>query len=72
MDPLELISNAGPGPALLERMQRAAGQMNLSAKVRRKASRLWAVLVARIFETLPLFCTGCGAPMRMIAFITDP
>ena len=33
---------------------------------------LWAVLLARIFEILPLRCTLCGAQMRLIAFVTDP
>lgn len=31
---------------------------------------LWAMLLARIYETLPLTCPGCGAEMRIIAFIT--
>jgi len=38
----------------------------------RAASRyLWAMLLARIYETLPLVCPNCHAPMRIIAFITD-
>ena len=32
---------------------------------------LWAMLLARIYETLPLVCPNCHAPMRIIAFITD-
>ena len=32
---------------------------------------LWAMLLARIYETLPLVCPLCGAQMRIIAFITD-
>lgn len=32
---------------------------------------LWAMLLARIYETLPLVCPICGAQMRIIAFITD-
>jgi hypothetical protein len=30
---------------------------------------LWAVLIARIYEVLPLLCPLCGAQMRLIAFI---
>ncbi|NNM68559.1 MAG: IS91 family transposase [Gallionella sp.] len=39
---------------------------------RRAASHyLWAMLLARIYETLPLICPMCQAQMRIIAFITD-
>jgi len=31
---------------------------------------LWAVLIARIYEVLPLLCPVCGGQMRPIAFIT--
>ena len=29
------------------------------------------MLLARLFESLPLVCPNCGAHMRIIAFITD-
>ena len=32
----------------------------------------WAVLLARIYEVLPLLCPACGGPMRILSFITDP
>ena len=38
----------------------------------RLAVRSWALLLARIYECLPLLCTRCGKPMRIIAFIQDP
>jgi len=39
---------------------------------RRAASHyLWAMLLARIYETLPLVCPVCQSPMRIIAFITE-
>jgi hypothetical protein len=31
----------------------------------------WAMLLARIYETLPLVCPRCGSAMRVIAFITN-
>jgi hypothetical protein len=31
----------------------------------------WALLLARIYEILPLDCPQCGEPMRIIAFITE-
>lgn len=37
---------------------------------KRAAHYLWAVLVARIYEVLPLLCPSCGGQMRIIAFIT--
>ncbi|MEZ4386194.1 MAG: hypothetical protein R3D98_01200 [Candidatus Krumholzibacteriia bacterium] len=36
------------------------------------AARCWALLLARIFEYLPLVCPRCGESMRLIAFILDP
>jgi len=35
------------------------------------ARYLWAALLARIYEVLPLICPHCGAEMQMIAAITD-
>ena len=38
---------------------------------RSPAHYLWALLLARIYEVLPLRCTVCGSQMRIIAFVTD-
>jgi hypothetical protein len=38
----------------------------------RRASYMWAMLIARIYEVLPLLCPRCGSPMKIIAFITEP
>ena len=35
------------------------------------ARYLWAMLLARIYESAPLACPQCGADMRNIAFVTD-
>jgi len=35
------------------------------------ARYLWAALLARIYEVLPLICPQCGTGMRLIAAITD-
>ena len=32
----------------------------------------WAVLLARIYDVLPLLCPACGGEMRILAFLTDP
>lgn len=39
---------------------------------RRRASALWAWLIARIYDALPLSCPQCGTQMKLIAFITEP
>ena len=31
---------------------------------------MWALLLARIYEVLPLLCPQCGGEMKIIAFIT--
>jgi hypothetical protein len=35
------------------------------------ACYLWAMLLARLFESPPLRCPNCGADMRIVAFITE-
>ena len=37
---------------------------------KRAAHYLWAVLIARIYEVVPLLCPLCGGQMRIIAFVT--
>lgn len=43
-----------------------------SKKRARRASVLWAMLMARIFEVLPLMCPVCHGPLKIISFINDP
>ena len=40
-------------------------------RMRRTAARCWALLLARIYECLPLLCPTCGHPMRIIAVILE-
>jgi hypothetical protein len=35
------------------------------------AHYLWAALIARIYEVLPLLCPKCGGQMHLIAFMTE-
>lgn len=45
----------------------------LDEPAHRKAVRyVWALLLARIYEVLPLICPKCGGEMRIIAFINEP
>jgi hypothetical protein len=39
-------------------------------KANRKASIMWALLMARIFEVMPLKCPHCGQVINIISFIT--
>ena len=41
-------------------------------KPKKKATLVWAMLIARVYEALPLTCIRCGGPMKIIAFITAP
>lgn len=44
-----------------------------AATPRSRSSRmLWAQLLARIYEVLPLLCPACGGEMRIVSFITLP
>jgi len=43
-----------------------------SGKANRKASIMWALLMARIFEVMPLKCPHCSSPMKVVSFITEP
>jgi hypothetical protein len=36
------------------------------------ARYLWAALLARIYEIMPLLCPYCAGPVRIIAFLTEP
>ena len=60
--PLEPASTAGSSAALPDPPPRPASP----ARIR------WAVLLARIYEVLPLLCPACGGQMSILAFLTDP
>jgi hypothetical protein len=32
----------------------------------------WSLLLARIYEVLPVLCPACGGSMKILAFLTDP
>ena len=42
------------------------------ARITNPARIRWAVLLARIYEVLPLLCPACGGQMKILAFVTDP
>ena len=76
-----VIETAGPSGATLQILQQAQQKMNLQdgppevdgrTHIHKTAARCWALLLARIYECLPLRCPRCSQPMRIIAFIVEP
>jgi hypothetical protein len=65
----ELVSEAPP-----TNVDAAASDMSfVSVPERASPARIrWAVLLARIYDVLPLLCPACGGEMRILAFLTDP
>jgi hypothetical protein len=48
-----------------------AGEWGEPEEFPRSIPYTWAMLLARIYEALPLVCPRCGSAMRVIAFITN-
>ena len=46
-------------------------QTEAGSKIPSYAASLWAVLIARIYEVLPLVCTQCGGELKIVAFLTE-
>ena len=77
-----VTATAGPAAATLQLLSEAQQEMGLGEAtpdptsaanpLRRAAARCWALLLARIYECLPLRCPRCSQPMRLIAFIIEP
>lgn len=49
----------------------AAPRRAPAPNARSPARYLWAMLLARLFESLPLVCPNCSADMRLIAFVIE-
>jgi len=64
---------AGPAGTVLQALERARAAMGLNEPQAPpvKASRSWALLLARIYDARPLQCSRCGAPMKILAFILE-
>jgi len=60
----------GEGRPVLVPADKAAPPTPAPVQPKRAAHYLWAVLIARIYEVVPLLCSMCGGQMRIIAFIT--
>jgi hypothetical protein len=76
-----VIATAGPSEALACRLRTAAARMELDGDAQvpapepppspRAVRYAWAMLLARIYEVLPLVCPRCGGAMRILAFVTE-
>ncbi|MCP3883556.1 MAG: IS91 family transposase, partial [Sulfitobacter sp.] len=51
--------------------EKEATEDTVEALWRSPARYLWAMLLARIYESTPLVCPVCSADMRISAFVTD-
>ncbi len=67
--PAETPSRADPEP---QPEPLASGSLDESPRSASPARIRWAVLLARIYEVLPLLCPACGGSMKILAFLTDP
>ena len=64
------VTALAPLPAIMPPVVAATSSEEIPPH-RAASHYLWAMLLARIYETLPLVCPNCHAPMRIIAFITE-
>jgi hypothetical protein len=75
-----VIATAGPGAALALQLREEAARMELDgdaeplapepSQATRGERYAWAMLLARIYDCLPLLCPRCGRAMRILAFVT--
>ena len=57
---------------LLNRVVRIAlSEVERAVRAHNPARYLWAMLLARIYEILPLTCNHCGGEVQLIAFVTE-
>jgi len=70
--PLRAALTALAGDAAATPEQPAVAEPVGGQRHRRSPARyLWAMLIARIYEVLPLVCTHCATEMRTIALVTE-
>lgn len=74
-----MIATVGPSEALATQLREASVRMELddeppspAAPQAIRAERYtWAMLLARIYDCLPLACPSCGHAMKIVAFVTE-
>ena len=55
------------GTQIIYKMKKESNPVN-PIKRKTPSHYLWAILIARIYEVLPLICPDCGGQMKIIAF----
>ncbi|MBW2245278.1 MAG: transposase [Deltaproteobacteria bacterium] len=65
-------ADAPYGETLRPQQQPPAEDHDQPARPASPARIRWAMLLARIYEVLPLLCPACGGQMSVLAFLTDP
>ena len=71
--PIAAVQSGAPCSSFLIVVLPAPTSAAISEEPRHRAVAryLWAMLLARIYEALPLSCPICHSQMRIIAFIND-
>ena len=65
------MTEAAPAPESSATVPNAPDEEAEEPAHRKAARYVWALLLARIYEVLPLLCPKCGGDMRIIAFINE-
>ena len=52
-------------------LKKKLASRKLTEEVTVKIRNLWCILLARVYEIMPLECPDCGGQMKIIAFIKD-
>jgi len=67
-----IIEHAGnPLPETLGKIVTKTKRKKPAEQARVKVCYAWAILIARLYEVMPLVCPNCSAEMEIIAFINE-
>jgi len=58
-------------PEILDDPNPSSATEKLTSEVKVKIRYLWAILLSRVYELMPLICPKCGGEMKIIAFVND-
>lgn len=67
-----IVAHAGKLlPGAIVHLKKKSAHSALTEEVSLKIRYLWCILLARVYEIMPLQCPCCGGQMKIIAFIKD-
>jgi len=58
-------------PDILDDPNPSSSIKKLNEEARIKIRYVWAILLSRVYELMPLLCSKCGGEMKIIAFVKD-